>query len=167
MNDVSTLTSVAELAISLIGMSGIVAVFLTKKPIGALDSARFLTIVSTGSLVALLAFVPIWLARFLAEGPIIWRIAAGTALGLSLVSNLVVGALARTSLKDVSATFAGDHWGMRLAAALMTVAVVALMAMNIFAWPIQANRSIYELMLFIGLIQMAIAFASLVFSDRN
>ena len=165
--DTSTLTSIAELAISLIGVSGIVAVFLTSKPISPLKSARFMIIVATGSLVAFLGFVPIWLSRYLTDEATVWQYSAIIALALSAIVNIVVGAVAHTTFKQVTASFSGDSPLGRIAASVLTLIVVALMLVNIFGWPIAPNRSVYEIMLFVGLVQMAIAFASLVFSDRQ
>ncbi|NKC00334.1 MAG: hypothetical protein GKR90_17860 [Pseudomonadales bacterium] len=167
MADFTTLLILAELAISLIGVSGIVAVFLTAKPIGSLDSARFLAIVATGCLVAFLAFVPVWINRHFAFDFDIWRASSIVALISAVVVNLVVGAFAHTSIRQVAQSFSGTQVASRIGASVMTIAVIVLMLVNIFGWPIPPNGTVYEVMLFVGLVQMAIAFASLVLSTDH
>ena len=167
MNDFSTLLGLAQLAIGLLGVSGIVAVFLTARPIGSLDSARFLTIVATGCLVAFLAFVPVWLNRHFATDVNIWQVASGIALVMSILVNLLVGAFAHTSFKQVAQSHSGTHLIARVGAGLLTLIIILLMFANILSWPVESNATVYEIMLFVGLVQMAISFASLVISDDH
>ena len=167
MDEFSTLLGLAQLAISLIGVSGIVAVFLTTRPIGTLDSARFLAIVATGCLVAFLSFVPVWLSRHLTVDFNIWQISAGVAMIASITINLLVGAFAHTSVGQVVQSHSGTSTLARVGASTLTLIIIALMLVNIFAWPVEPNATVYEIMLFVGLVQMAIAFASLVISDDH
>ena len=162
-----TLLTIAELSVSLIGVSGIVAVFLSRKPIKALDSARFLVIVATGSLVAFLSFVPIWLHKHLGDTPQVWSTAAAIALGAAVITNLIVGYFTRTSLRQVTESFAGETRTSRFGAAALTLTVLSLLLVNIIGWPVEPNGTIYELTLFVGIIQMAIAFASLVLAKES
>lgn len=166
MDEFATLLGLAQLAISLIGVSGIVAVFLTTRPIATLDSARFLAIVATGCLVAFLSFVPVWLSRLSADINI-WQVAAGIALVTSIIVNLLVGAFAHSTFGQVAQSHSGQHIIARIGASLLTLIIIALMLANIFAWPVQPNATLYEVMLFVGLVQMAIAFAALVLSHKN
>ena len=85
----------------------------------------------------------------------------------SVIVNLLIGAFAHTSFGQVAQSHAGSHLLARVGSGLLTVVIAVLMLANIVAWPFTPNATVYEIMLFVGLVQMAISFASLVLSDDH
>ena len=58
-----TLFTLAEMAVAMFSVAGLIAVFLTKGTLQPTDRIRFLMIVIAGIMLAVFGFVPVWVAR--------------------------------------------------------------------------------------------------------
>lgn len=67
-----TLLTIAEIAITMVGVSVLVTVFLSRGKLHAYDVERFVYIAVSSVLTALLAFVPLWLSRVLDDTVLVW-----------------------------------------------------------------------------------------------
>ena len=67
MIETETLLNYAEIAMGLMGVSGLVAVFMSRGPLAAADKLRFAIIVLGCCNMVLFAHLPIWLARHISE----------------------------------------------------------------------------------------------------
>ena len=88
--DNDTLLTIAELAVGLIGVSGIVVVFMSRSGIDPVDRMRFVLLLTNGMIVVVAAFIPIWIALFVEEVQTIWRLSSMCGLGLALPITVLV-----------------------------------------------------------------------------
>lgn len=160
MIDTDPLFTIAELAVTMVAVSGLVTVFLSRGSLGPADKARFMAIVVTGIHLGLLAFVPIWVFRYTTEVTSAWQSCSTFALA-SVVFFGVLGysrenwVLARRLYAAFSLTFA-------IVVTIVVCFNILLMGMNAFSWPFQSNATLYEIALYGVLFQIALVFLSLV-----
>lgn len=164
MNEFDTLLTISELAIGLIGVTGIVAVFLTKGEMEYFDKIRFSMIVATGSSVAFLAFVPIWLSRVMSTEILVWRVSAVIVLCVAITGNILIGYFTREFWQKIPKAVSGNTIVSKILASILTTMVFLLVLVNLASWPVPANGTFHEIVLFLGLLQMAFTFSNLVMS---
>jgi hypothetical protein len=161
--DASSLATISELAMTLFGVTGIVAVFLGRSELGTKDRARFLMIVLPTLLVALAGYVPIWLSRY-SEDPLdIWRLSTlivlVTMFATTLAMNVLGYGLRSAVFYDLK----------RITPPTMMVIYVMIAALNLLllfanstGWPFPPNQTMYEVVLFLLLLKASGEFVSLV-----
>ena len=74
-----SLYTIAEIAVALLGVSGLVAVFLAKGRLHPWDRARFSYIAMFSAQTVLLAFIPIWLARHMSHFTTVWALSSAAS----------------------------------------------------------------------------------------
>ena len=154
-NDV--LLTLAELAVGLIGVSGIVAVFLTKGRLHSADQLRFISIVVNGMLVVVFALVPIWTNSFIEDDESLWRFSSSAGL---IITFLIWPPLRLYAVRHPEAY--SFNPGTYHTTTVIAVLSVALVALNVIGWPLPPNGVFYQISLLGPLVQVGILFASLV-----
>lgn len=161
-----TMQTLAEIAVGLVGFSGMVAVFIRRTGgEGEIAAFRVANLLSLGFTALFLALVPIGLAMSGLDGPELWQAASGTqaaAIGVLMWTFLRRGRLlskrARAIFSDV-AYFRLTVWP--------TLGAFAASVANAFAWPFGAFASVYFWALIWMLALTAITFARTVFGPQR
>ena len=152
------LFTLSEIAVTMVGVSGLVAIFLSKGSLQPADRVRFVLILGLGILAALFAYVPYWISKYVTDASSVWQFSS--ILAVVVVSTLVIplGILmhAREALQAVVPKFV-----LRVASIFPLSAFMAHL-INAVSWPINANSTLYELALFLIIINMTFHFGSLV-----
>jgi hypothetical protein len=154
--DTTTLLTLAQLAVGLIGVSGIVAVFVSRDGLHPADQWRFLALVVNGMIVVSASLFPIWFADFLDDTRSVWR--AGSIAALVQAVALLVPLVRYANRHSGALSSTGT---MRFAAFLGPLGFVLLMA-NVVGWPLQPNAALYEATMLCSLVQVAAFFVHLV-----
>ncbi|MEM7363556.1 MAG: hypothetical protein AAF525_05995 [Pseudomonadota bacterium] len=161
MPDVDPLYTFAELAITMVGVSGIVAVFRGHGSIHPADQFRFYMIVFVGMLATVAAFLPTWVDNFVDDAETLWQVCAGVVLAGQVTANPILVRHARVSGVFQMLWASATTPFLIVMFSLLTIAVTANLA-NIIAWPFGANQILYEVVLMTAILQMALQFLSLV-----
>jgi hypothetical protein len=153
-----SLYNLAEMAITMIGIAGLVTVFLSKGDLHPFDKFRFIAIVLIGFSVAILAYTPIWINGTNEPHVNSWRIGASIAIGLQLTFLSTSAWLGRSMIRE--GLLAPKSFGFLLT--IVALSIFAGNSINALSWPFQSNRILYELCLFLLLLMVALQFVSLV-----
>ena len=160
MVELDALFTLAELAITMIGVAGLVAVFLSKGGLKAADRFRFTGILVLGINAALLAYIPYWASKYVSSVESIWRFSSIFALVWIVPSLLIVSfLLAKDALEDIGTVMSGP---IKIAGALFAPTTIAVFLMNALSWPVNSNSTLYELAVLLMLGSMTFQFGSLV-----
>lgn len=115
-------------------------------------------ILGLGILVAFFAYVPYWMSKYVTDASSVWQFSS--ILAVLAVSTLVIplGILmhAREALKAVVPKFV--HYG----ASIFPFSAFIAHLINAISWPITANSTLYEVALFLIILNMTYHFGSLV-----
>lgn len=158
--DTDTLLTIAELAVGLIGVSGIVVVFMSRDGIDPVDRMRFVLLLTNGMVVAVAAFIPIWIAYFVESVQTIWRLSSACGFALALPISALVARHQnslptwKSSRAKVASLFRYGPWALAGVGFLLPT-------LNILAWPFAPNQAFYEAALIATLIQVSLFFAEL------
>ena len=152
------LFTLSEIAVTMVGVSGLVAIFLSKGNLQPADRVRFILILGLGILAAFFAYVPYWMSKYVTDASSVWQFSS--ILAVVVVSTLVIplGILmhAREALQAVVPKF------VLLGASIFPLSAFIAHLINAVSWPINANSTLYELALFLIIINMTFHFGSLV-----
>ncbi len=155
-----SLQSIAEMAITLLGVSGLVTVFLSRGDLHLIDKLRFIGIVSSGVIVAIFAFLPSWVAGSAPITPEVWQACSIGAIVFQLLTTPIVfviaGREAVTLVREVVPL------PLNVLIQLMIPATLVLHLMNAVSWPIEPNQVTYEVCLFLALLFGTLMFVSIV-----
>ena len=153
-----SLYTIAEIAVALLGVSGLVAVFLAKGRLHPWDRFRFSYIAMFSSLTVLLAFTPIWLARYVSDLTTVWAISSA---GYLVSAWIVLAAGRLTSYEDVRRLQQSTSRAYRALGNLLVLIVQPVIIFNIVAWPFESNGTAYELALVLTIVHLALTFVGL------
>ena len=160
MNDPESLQSIAEMAVALLGVAGLVTVFLAKGELHLFDKVRFVTIVNCGLLIVVFAFVPSWISGGEAIEPSEWRLAAAGAILLQLLMlPLALRLVGREMFGYLNEVV---PMPIVLLAQLISVLILGLHALNVLSWPFESNSVLYQMCLLLTLLYGALMFVSIV-----
>ena len=152
------LFTLSEIAVTMVGVSGLVAIFLSKGNLQPADRVRFILILGLGILAAFFAYVPYWISKYVTDASSVWQFSS--ILAVVAVATLVIplGILmhGREALKAVVPKF------VLLVASILPFSALMAHLINAVSWPINANSTLYELALFLIIINMTFHFGSLV-----
>ena len=152
------LFTLSEIAVTMVGVSGLVAIFLSKGNLQPADRVRFVLILGLGILAAFFAYVPYWISKYVTDASSVWQFSS--ILAVVAVSTLVIplGLLmrAREALQAVVPKF------VLLGASIIPFSAFMAHLINAVSWPINSNSTLYELALFLIIINMTFHFGSLV-----
>ncbi len=153
-----TLFTIAEMAVAMFSVAGLIAVFLTKGVLQPADRLRFLMIVIPGIMVAVFAFVPVWVARYVPSGSL-WQVSS-IIFFVTAAVFLTLGTLgARDEARQLFETIPRPVTFIPTIIALFNIVMIST---NAIGWPIPSNQTFYEAAMVGGLCQMAFQFTSLV-----
>jgi len=142
----------------MVGVSGLVAIFLSKGNLQPADRVRFVLILGLGILVAFFAYVPYWMSTYVIDAALVWQFSS--MLVVLAVSTLVIplGVVmhAREALQAVVPKF------VHLGASILPLLAFIAHLVNAVSWPIDANSTLYEMALFLIILNMTFHFGSLV-----
>ena len=159
MIDTDVLTTIAEISMSFAGLSGIVAVFLSRGRIHPLDAIRFVFLIGIALLNTSAALVPIWLSRSTDDVETIWRVSAGISMAVAAVFGVVNRAAVRkfaiTEQEKLNPYF-------RFLIPSLIWTSLTLWVVNLAGWPLRPNATVHEVGLLLGLAIMAANFIGLV-----
>jgi hypothetical protein len=162
--DHDTLATLAEMGVTIIGIAGLVAVFLSRGMLDRVDRVRFLMIVLPAGMTAIGSYVPLWFARHLNDPASVWQYSAWT-VGLAVVfsqfllnrSGYGYGSEFSKAYRLIVSPY--SFWGTTAVFA----AILLLMGANGASWPFQSNQTIHELVLMLMMTQATLQFVSMVF----
>ncbi len=154
--ETDVLLAIAEIAVGLIGVSGIIAVFVSRGGMHVLDRMRFVLLVLNGMLVVVSALLPIWIARYVADPEAIWRYAS--LLGLIVAIGFFIPVRRYQQKHDI--VWLHDQ-AMNVVIPFVAVTGTVFLALNIVSWPVPANPTFYEISLVFTLIQVSVFFVAL------
>ncbi|MCK5443686.1 MAG: hypothetical protein KAJ23_17510 [Maribacter sp.] len=143
INHISTLNTIAQIAVALIGFSGIVVIFGDRHKRGwsETESLKFYALLATPLTALVCSFVPILLSTLLNENELIWRISNGT-LGILHLLNLLYFI---KKLKRVTLTLSQK---ILIPTGLIMITAHMATAANIIGW--------HEFVFVLGLMQQLI-----------
>lgn len=152
------LFTLSEMAVTMVGVSGLVAIFLSKGNLQQADRVRFVLILGLGILAAFFAYVPYWMSKYVTDASSVWQFSS--ILAVVAVATLVIplGMLmhAREALQAVVPKL------VLLVASIFPLSAFMAHLINAVSWPIKANSTLYELALFLTILNMTFHFGSLV-----
>ena len=152
------LFTLSEIAVTMVGVSGLVAIFLSKGNLQPADRVRFVLILGLGILAAFFAYVPYWMSKYVTDASSVWQFSS--ILAVVAVATLVIplGILmhAREALRAVVPKF------VLHVASIFPLSAFMAHLINAVSWPINANSTLYELALFLTILNMTFHFGSLV-----
>jgi hypothetical protein len=152
------LFTLSEIAVTMVGVSGLVAIFLSKGNLQQADRVRFVLILGLGILAAFFAFVPYWVSKYVTDASSVWQFSS--ILAVVVVSTLVIplGIFlhAREALQAVVPKF------VHFAGSIFPFLAFMAHLINAVSWPINANSTLYEVALFLTILNMTFHFGSLV-----
>ena len=152
------LFTLSEIAVTMVGVSGLVAIFLSKGNLQPADRVRFILILGLGILAAFFAYVPYWMSKYVTDASSVWQFSS--ILAVVAVSTLVIplGIFmhAREALQAVVPKF------VHLGASIFPLSAFMAHLINAVSWPINANSTLYEVALFLTILNMTFHFGSLV-----
>jgi len=162
--DYDTLATLAEMAVSIIGIAGLVAVFLSRGTISQFDKFRFLFIVIPAGTAAVGSYLPIWFGRHLADQVFVWQFSAGIIAATIVFGQLILvrsGYGFRSEfvreLRSILSPYV--FW----ASTIVGLFVLILSGLNAASWPILSNQTIYEFVLMLMIAQATLQFVSMVY----
>jgi hypothetical protein len=82
------LFTLSEIAVTMVGVSGLVAIFLSKGNLQPADRVRFISILGLGILAAFFAYVPYWMSKYVTEDSSVWQFSS--ILAVVAVATLVI-----------------------------------------------------------------------------
>ncbi len=157
--DQGTLVTIAEIGVTIVGVAGLVAVFLSRGGLHPIDRLRFMMIVKSGMIAAFAAYVPIWISRYVEDSISVWQYSSALALVL-VILTLLTTALSRYGRVGNQLISAVPR-AARFFAAIPLV-LLTLLATNAFSWPVTSNQTVYEVFLFVAIFQAVTQFISMV-----
>jgi len=153
-----SLLNIAEMAITMVGISALVAVFLSKGKLHPFDIERFVYVAMSGVLTALLAYLPIWLGSVVVDPVQIWQFASSACLVMSIATGTWLVLYEKQHPLPPSLVIPGSYtvanYGVGLTVLLLAIA-------NIVGWPATSNGTIYEMTLFAILVHITIHFVGI------
>lgn len=153
-----TLLTIAEIAITMVGISALVAVFLAKGRLHTYDIERFVYIAMSSVLTALLAYVPLWLSRTMDNHQLVWQTSSALCIALSLLTACWLILYERRypipSHVTIPRTYVVANVGIGLSAQVLAL-------FNVIGWPFAPNGVIYEVVLFAILVHITVHFVGL------
>jgi len=152
------LFTLSEIAVTMVGVSGLVAIFLSKGNLQPADRVRFILILGLGILAAFFAYVPYWMSKYVTDASSVWQFSSILAVVAVFTLVIPLGILmhGREALKAVVPKF------VLLVASILPFSALMAHLINAVSWPISANSTLYELALFLIIINMTFHFGSLV-----
>lgn len=158
MVNYEALFTLSEMAVTMVGVSGLVAIFLSKVNLHPADRVRFVLILGLGILAAFFAYVPYWISKYVTDASSVWQFSSILAVVTvcTLVIPLGIFMHAREALRAVVPKF------VLFGASVFPLFAFMAHLINAISWPINANSTLYELALFLIIINMTFHFGSLV-----
>ena len=152
------LFTLSEIAVTMVGVSGLVAIFLSKGNLHPADRVRFVLILGLGILAAFFAYVPYWMSKYVIDASAVWQFSSILAVAavFTLVIPLGIFMHAREALQAVVPKF------VLLGASIIPLSAFMAHLINAVSWPINANSTLYEVALFLTILNMTFHFGSLV-----
>ena len=152
------LFTLSEIAVTMVGVSGLVAIFLSKGSLHPADRVRFVSILGLGILAAFFAYVPYWMSKYVTDASLVWQFSSILVLAaiLTLVIPLGIFMHAREALQTVVPKF------VLLGGSIFPLSAFMAHLINAISWPINANSTLYEVALFLTILNMTFHFGSLV-----
>ena len=152
------LFTLSEIAVTMVGVSGLVAIFLSKGNLQPADRVRFILILGLGILAAFFAYVPYWMSKYVTDASSVWQFSSILAIVavFTLVVPLGIFMQAREALQSVVPRF------VLLGASIFPLSAFMAHLINAVSWPINANSTLYEVALFLTILNMTFHFGSLV-----
>lgn len=142
----------------MVGVSGLVAIFLSKGALQPADRVRFILILGLGILAAFFAYVPYWMSKYITDTSQVWQFSSILAVVTVVTLVIPLGVLmhAREALRAVVPRF------VLLGASIVPSSAFMAHLINAVSWPILANSTLYEVALFLTILNMTFHFGSLV-----
>jgi hypothetical protein len=159
MVNLDALFTLSEIAVTMIGVSGLVAIFLSNGNLQPADRVRFYVILVLGILAAFFAYVPYWVSGYVTDDAAIWRFSSTLAL-LLMVPTMSIPVL--FLMRPVQVLRQTMPWYMFFAALLFPIITLTSFLMNALSWPQAANSTLFEIALFFMIGNMTFQFGSLV-----
>ncbi len=159
MEESDELLTIAELAVGLAGIGGLVVAFTRQGRLSAIDRFRFIVLFSQALFVAVLAFVPFGFHHAGRAGPALWSASSGVMVVLWVCSAWWVGVHLRPDSFSPE-----EDLPKSLFVALVGPATFSLLLQiaNFVGWPMESGVLSYLVGLLLWLSAPALVFASLV-----
>ena len=154
-----TLVTIAEMGITIVGVAGLVAAFLSRGGLHPIDRLRFMMIVKSGMIAAFAAYAPIWISRYVEDSISVWQYSSALALLLLILTLLTTGLSKYGQARNQLASLVPRGALFYTAVPLVSV---TLLATNAFSWPVRSNQTVYEVFLFLAIFQAVTQFISMV-----
>ena len=152
--------AIASIALSLVGITGITHTVLRNTQASSVDRARFLVISMFGLLVAIGAYLPILISRWINEEINLFRVC--TFVYLCLV---IWGERWRASYPQITNAiermYRESQYPSTFSNVLRTVAAIVVV-INLASWPVTSGQALYELLLVFTFMLALLHFVNLV-----
>ena len=152
------LFTLSEIAVTMVGVSGLVAIFLSKGNLQPADRVRFVLILGLGILAAFFAYVPYWMSKYVTDASSVWQFSS--ILAVVAVSTLVIPL--GIFMHGLEALQAVVPKFVLLVGSIFPLTAFIAHLINALSWPINANSTLYEVALFLTILNMTFHFGSLV-----
>ena len=139
------LVALALFALVLVGIAGLTHTVLTRNQPSSVDSARFLVISMNGFLVALSAYMPILISRWLHDKMLVFRIC--TLLHIGLVIWAYRWRKSHPDINKPLDRMRHESQYPKIFSRFLVFLLFTFAILNLLSWPIQANQTFYELLL--------------------
>ncbi len=159
MEESDELLTIAELAVGLAGIAGLVVAFTRQGRLSAIDRFRFIVLFSQALFVATLAFVPFGFHHAGRAGPALWSASSGVMVVLMVCSAWWVGVHLRPD------SFSPEQRPPKLFFVVIIGPAtfnLLLQIANLVGWPMESGVLSYLVGLLIWLSVPALLFAALV-----
>jgi hypothetical protein len=157
--NLDALFTLSEIAVTMIGVSGLVAIFLSNGNLEPADRLRFYVILTLGILAALLGYVPYWASKYIGDAYSVWKFSSVVALMLLVPTVSMPILLFMNPMKALKTAVPNLFIFFN---SLFPIAVATTFLTNALSWPVEANSTLYEIALFLMIGDMTFQFGSLV-----
>ncbi len=154
------LFTLSEMAVTMIGVSGLVTIFLSKGELQPADRIRFIAILIIGFMAAFLSYLPYWMSSYVEDVIVVWKYSS--IAGAALVFSVILSVLLTRAAEGVRQLRSIYPLPLLIFIASLPWFNIALFLMNVIAWPVPTGSTLYELALMVMIGAITVHFGGLV-----
>lgn len=156
----TVLLTIALIALLFVGIAGITHAVFQSSQASSVDRARFLVVALFGSLVAVGAYLPILISRWIDYETSLFRVSTFIYFWL-----VILGWKILSSYPQISSAIERMHRESqfpRVFTIVLRVIGGIIVLVNVLSWPIDSGQGLYELLLVLTLVNVLLHFVNLV-----
>lgn len=154
------LFTLAEMAVTMIGVSGLVTIFLSRGELQPADRLRFMAILLIGFMAAILAYVPYWLSKYVEDPTLVWRYSSMVAT--AVICSAVLTTVFTRGMSGIQQLQTLYPLPLQLLTGSLPWLIISLFLMNALSWPFLTGSTPYELALMLMIGAITVHFGCLV-----